>query len=332
MEVEAIRQVQEESRRAKEAVIAELANTRDALLLERERVVSLQREKEAACHTLQAFRSEKENTEAIVARLYVDIRVSQDNAKEAVSLLQCVKNDLADERRRVVALEQEIHAVRKKELLLEDLGKAREECREARVDSEEKNEDLRKACEALAAEREKSATLKQEAEVNHKKEEDMQATVTRMVCELERSRDDFEESKRVLAAERERSLAMIQKSGAAEKEVVEARVAMERAEAAEKEVKGELSVLREESMSMLKAKRKVEENLVAESKRFAEYREATEAKMKLLQEEATRVGELEDELAMKDLRLKQKEAEARALKTDGKVVMELRERLSCKVR
>ena len=113
MEVEAIRQVQEESRRAKEAVIAELANTRDALLLERERVVSLQREKEAACHTLQAFRSEKENTEAIVARLYVDIRVSQDNAKEAVSLLQCVKNDLADERRRVVALEQEIHAVRK---------------------------------------------------------------------------------------------------------------------------------------------------------------------------------------------------------------------------
>lgn len=63
----------------------------------------------------------------------------QDNAKGAVNLLQCVNNDLADERRRVVALKMGIDAIREeKGLLLEDRVNTRKECREARVESEEK--------------------------------------------------------------------------------------------------------------------------------------------------------------------------------------------------
>ena len=55
-----------------------------------------------------------------------------------------------------------------------------------------------------------------------------------------------------------------------------------------------------------------EESLAAERKRFAEYKKTAETKLKFLRREATKASELEDELAKKTLRLKQKNAETRA--------------------
>ena len=75
-----------------------------------------------------------------------------------------------------------------------------------------------------------------------------------------------------------------------------------------------------------------EESLAEKRKRFAQYTNTVETKPKILRQEKTKVSELEDELAKKTLRLKQKDAETRALASDQIVVRDLRESLSSKVR
>lgn len=77
---------------------------------------------------------------------------------------------------------------------------------------------------------------------------------------------------------------------------------------------------------------RVKEALSFERDEFRRYRETSEAKLKRLRQEASRAEDLEDELAKKHVKLKQKEAEARLLASDAEVVRDLRQSLSSKVR
>lgn len=61
------------------------------------------------------------------------------------------------------------------------------------------------------------------------------------------------------------------------------------------------------------------------------YREKTDAQLKRLRKEAERAEELEEQLDKKSLKIKQKEAEVRALAVDGKEIRELRQSVSLKV-
>lgn len=87
------------------------------------------------------------------------------------------------------------------------------------------------------------------------------------------------------------------------------------------------AALRREREELLRVKN----TLALERSEFRRYRGSSEATMKRLRQEATRAEQLQEQLTSKGLRLKQKEAEARALASDGSMVRGLRESLMSKV-
>ena len=209
------------------------------------------------------------------------------------------------------------------------LAKAREGCRKARVDCDVRRKELRTPKKKLTVELKVSAALTQGAGVAHQQ---LEGAKRSMEGDLAESRDGFREPRKALTAKREIYKALSQKADASSSDLKAARAKEGCAEASLARGADDKSVVYEESGNTIEALRRAEASLIAERKRFSEYMRTTEAKMELLRRDAARVGKLEDELMRKTLCLKKKNAEARDLVWERKLMKNLREKLLSKVR
>ncbi|CAM9947330.1 unnamed protein product, partial [Laminaria digitata] len=306
----------------------------ESLARGRERVAVLEREGEA--------RREQQAAELETER--EGVRALRETASGGAEALLGLEEALAAERARCAVLEREGDALKGR--LESDLDRRGEELRVSREEVEGGREALRVSEETLKTERERFEGLRVEAE-GFRKEQEAVAVAARTAAEEILSKERGEvaalresaaeqrqalaQSEQALAAERQESSALKREAGEfKEKSEADARDACAAAEAAAAKGRKESSDLREGATNARKALKRSEEALAAERKKFASWKRTTEAKMELLRREATRAGDLEDQLASKALRLKQKEAETRALASDGNMVRGLRESLSCK--
>eukprot|EP00903_Cladosiphon_okamuranus_P005875 g5811.t1 len=262
--------------------------------------------------------------------------------KEMEARLLKVGEDLKGEREQLSLLQRESEASRRQREA--DLARERAEFHAFReATGKSSDEQLRKAEEGLAEERRQFSEFRQASEASQRKaEEGLAAERRRFSAFKEASEASQRKVEEDLEAERRRFSEFRQASEDTQRQreidtkaklEAQAQAAAARAAAAEDALskeREEFRAFREISAGVREALKRAEDTLAAERKQFSASKRTSAAKIELLRREANRVEDLEDQLASKGLRLKQKEAEARALATDGNVVKGLRESLTCK--
>ncbi|CAN0416583.1 unnamed protein product, partial [Ectocarpus sp. 12 AP-2014] len=352
-EREDFRIIREKAAQVEQESATQLRRVEGDLAAEQEKSEALKKTLEASKEQLEADLAKQGEA---LAKEREDFRVFRENAEGLGegrdAQLRRVERDLAVEREKSEALKKTLEA--SKEQLEADLAKQgeealakeREDFRVFRENAEGLGEGrdarLRRVERDLAVEREKSEALKKTLEAS---KEQLEADLGKQGEALAKERDDFRvfrenaeglgegrdaQLRKVegdLAAEREQSVAL-KNTFEASKEQLEADLAKQ-GEALAKE-REDFRVFRDNAASSREALRRAEASLAAERQKCSAAKRASEAKMKLLRAAAGRADDLEDQLSAKSLRLKQKEAEARVLATDGNVVRGLRESLTCK--
>ncbi|CBJ28578.1 TiTiN family member (ttn-1) [Ectocarpus siliculosus] len=351
-EREGFRIIREKAAKVEQESATQLGRIEEELVAEREESEALKKALETSKQELEAYLGKQGEA---LAKEREDFRVFRENTEglgeDKDAQLRKVEGDLAAEREQSGAVKKTLEA--SKEQLEADLAKQGEALAKEREDfrvfrenaeglAEGKDAQLRKVERDLAVEGEESEALKKTLEAS---KEQLEADLGKQGEALAKEREDFRvfrenaeglgggkdaQLRKVegdLAAEREESEAL-KKALEASKEQLEADLAKQ-GEALVKE-REDFRVFRENAASSREALRRAEASLAAERQKFSAAKRASEAKIKLLRAAAGRADDLEDQLSAKSLRLKQKEAEARVLATDGKVVRGLRESLTCK--
>ena len=112
----------------------------------------------------------------------------------------------------------------------------------------------------------------------------------------------------------------------------EQRAAILRLEDTLQEERNEFRILRQRSIGVSRALGEANETKAATIKAFAQFKEATQAKVVRLGREASRTKELERQLAKKELQLKKLKEEVARLRSDARAIEGLRETVESKVR
>ena len=297
----------------------ELRTSREALVAERENYAALMVEANKSRAQNELAEAAKSSAEAELAKTRHDLKETHEA--------------LAAEREQYVLLKREVEITREQQ---KDA-----QADESRAESElcKIRDDLLLTQRALAAERERSQTFSNKRHESDKHLEQVRAAqeelrTSREALAVERElstaaklqqqdgaklRDELRVYQEALDAERQRSKASVKNIEAAREALARAHKKTEGARTQQGNAQAAKGADLLESVRVLDAERSRSETLSMHS-RAQESEQCLKVARAKQECSEPKVGELEDELAKKTLRLKQKDAETRALASDRNVV------------
>ena len=297
----------------------ELRTSREALVAERENYAALMVEAKKSRAQNELAEAAKSSAEAELAKTRHDLKETHEA--------------LAAEREQYVLLKREVEITREQQKDAQAV--------ESRAESElcKIRDDLLLTQRALAAERERSQTFSNKRHESDKHLEQVRAAqeelrTSREALAVERElstaaklqqrdgaklRDELRVYQEALDAERQRSKASVKNIEAAREALARAHKKTEGARTQQGNAQAAKGADLLESVRVLDAERSRSETLSMHS-RAQESEQCLKVARAKQECSEQKVGELEDELAKKTLRLKQKDAETRALASDRNVV------------